>query len=229
MYLNIVKVFIVFFVLLYSLFSAHIDKHSWSEHMLRLKERAGIQPICFSVMWLLQSSLDIISRTTEPNCGDCIVSVGAGYKVTATAPSYKWQRGQMENTLWIFENVPFINANCSFPVQVTVKVMWWLCLPAEQWYTHTSHSVICNNTDGTNALCFSFFFFLAVFWIFFSQCIVVTCIFYYMFYLNPVLSGWWMMNIKTSFWSPHNANVRRTEYFMWRKEGWAHLAASISW
>lgn len=115
------------FVLLYSFFSTHIDKHFCSKHMLGLKERAGIQPICFSVMWLLQSSLDIISRTTEPNSGDCIVSVGADYKVTATALSYKWhrerERGQMENTPWIFENAPFINANCSFPVQVTVKVM----------------------------------------------------------------------------------------------------------
>ena len=53
-----------------------------------------------------------------------------------------------------FEKVPFINANCSFAVKVTVKVLWWSCLPTEQIYMHISHRD--THTDGTNAYSFSF-------------------------------------------------------------------------
>lgn len=39
--------------------------------------------------------LHIISRPTEPDTSNCIVSAGTDYKVTATAPSYKWHRDKM--------------------------------------------------------------------------------------------------------------------------------------
>lgn len=83
---------------------------------VRTRERARIQPICFSVMWLPQSTLHIINGPTEPNSSNCIVSVGTDYKVPATALSYKWYRGQMEQALRIL-------SRCHLKMQ-TAHFLW---------------------------------------------------------------------------------------------------------
>lgn len=83
----------------------------WCEYTLRcsvtlrvrLREQAWIQPICFSVMWLLQRSRHIINHPTEPNASNCIISVGTDYKVTATAQSYKWDRDKWKKPRGFWE------------------------------------------------------------------------------------------------------------------------------
>lgn len=85
----------------------HIRSQTW--------EQAGIQPICFSVTWVLQSSAHVISHHTESDPFNCIISIG--YKVTVAAPSCKWHRRQMEkgcedlNRCWIsiLDPEPFLS------------------------------------------------------------------------------------------------------------------------
>lgn len=75
-------------------------------------------------MWRLPRVLHIISRPTEPDTSNCIVSAGTDYKVTATAPSYKWHRDKMGRggALQMLGGLIFTNAGCTFSVEVTATV-----------------------------------------------------------------------------------------------------------
>lgn len=99
-----------------------------------------------------ERSLYIINCPTEPNTGNCIISTGSDYKVTATALWYNFNRGQMGKGSVDFGKVLFINASCTFSVKVTVNncTLMVIRLPTQWQYTNKSHIEIASNTDGTN-------------------------------------------------------------------------------